>query len=187
MFDKKISPVGPISNRFHELAITTFQAAAFYVKQLPYGRTLPRSDFAQVLIQQKGTCSSKHALIKCLAEENQWPEVELHMVIYAMSSSNTPGIGNPLDIYGIPYIPEAHCVLSVLDEDMDLTSATSTCQSWAKDVLQRRNITPIDTVSNKIQWHRQFIGQWIVSSGISYTVEEVWNIRERCIEALSQV
>ena len=48
-------------------------SAVTYIRRLPYGRNTDRSDILRVLREGKGTCSTKHALLACLAQEQGIP------------------------------------------------------------------------------------------------------------------
>ncbi|OYU84688.1 MAG: hypothetical protein CFE24_05145 [Flavobacterium sp. BFFFF2] len=67
--------------------ISHFQQAADFVKQLPYGRNLDKENLVSVLSDGCGTCSSKHALIKQLAIENQFESLKLCMGLFKMNRS----------------------------------------------------------------------------------------------------
>lgn len=70
--DFPIKPVGPVAEVFLHKQITTFHRAIKHVQQLPYGR-IPTTDHCmKVLTEGKGTCSSKHALLKNLAMEHEF-------------------------------------------------------------------------------------------------------------------
>lgn len=70
----------------------TWNELLYHVRQLPYGRNKSRTDFSLVISEAKGTCSSKHAFLKSIADENEFP-VKLILCLYKMSEKNTPGIG----------------------------------------------------------------------------------------------
>ena len=108
------------SGQFVALGIESYRAAADYVWRLPYGRNSDRSDYRLVLKENRGTCSTKHALLANLAQEHEHP-VELLLGIYGMNEHNTPGVGSVLRKYGLDFVPEAHCYLSYLGERVDLT------------------------------------------------------------------
>jgi hypothetical protein len=78
---------GPLSAEIIACGITDFQTAGRYLQALPYGRTADRADFRAVLREGKGTCSTKHALLAALAEEQNVPVV-LTVGIYAMHDRN---------------------------------------------------------------------------------------------------
>jgi hypothetical protein len=68
-----IQPVGPLSAEIIARGIPDFRAAGRYLQGLPYGRTVDRADFRAVLREGKGTCSTKHALLAALAQEQDLP------------------------------------------------------------------------------------------------------------------
>src|SRR5215471_3539690 len=84
---------GRVSAAFLGLLIDDFRRAAQYVRDLPYGRNAATSDMLAVLNERKGTCSTKHALLKALADEQGLP-IRLMLGIYEMNARNTPGIGH---------------------------------------------------------------------------------------------
>ena len=118
--DKEIQAKGPVSRAFQDLDISGFRNACRYIFKLPYGRNSDRSDCRLVLSENKGTCSTKHALIAHLASELSIP-VALTIGIYRMQESNTPGVGSVLQRYRLSSILEAHCYLRYDNERIDLT------------------------------------------------------------------
>ena len=118
--DKIIHRQGPISKAFTDKGINSFHDACGYILQLPYGRTSDKSDWTLVLIEGRGTCSTKHALIAALAAEL---ELDAHLMlgIYPMKESNTPGVGKVLDNSEYDFLAEAHCYLEYKGERIDIT------------------------------------------------------------------
>lgn len=57
--------------------ISTWEELTTYVQKIPYGRNSIRDDFSLVVTENRGTCSSKHALLKSLALEFNQENVEL--------------------------------------------------------------------------------------------------------------
>lgn len=168
-----------------ESGIATWEELLLFVKRLPYGRNADRSDFKLVLTEGKGSCSSKHAFLKIVAEENEIHNVELILAIYKMNGGNTKGVSSVLDSYQIGYIPEAHCYLRVNGSPMDLTSESSHHAHIAKDVLTEEVIQPNDVIQYKVDAHKIFVQQWLKNSELPYSFNEIWSIREECIQALS--
>ena len=111
---------GPISAAFLRLRIHDFRSAGQYVRDLSFGRNAATSDLLAVLNEGKGTCSTKHALLKALASEQGLP-IRLVLGIYEMNARNTPGIGQVLEEHHLPCIPEAHCYLVHQDRRIDVT------------------------------------------------------------------
>lgn len=158
-----------------------------HVQKLPYGRTADRSKFESVLLESKGTCSSKHALLKKVAEENNYQDVKLILAMYRMHEANTPGIGNGPIENGLKFIPEAHCFIEVAGSRLDLTSGHADLGRIEKDILKEWSITAEDTIEKKILLHKEYIRNWIVDEQIPFTFDEIWLLREECIKNLSQV
>lgn len=178
-----LSSNGPLTKKARDLEINTWNQLIQFIAKLPYGRNKNRSDFSLVFDEKKGTCSSKHALIKAIANENNIPNVKHWLGMYRMSSSNTP-IKVDLLQYGLKYIPEAHCYLSIENDKKDFTHAGSQFETIRKNLISEMEITPEQLISEKIIIHQQYLKDWIRSNQIKMTYEEVWNIREKCIVSI---
>ena len=183
MLNFKLNSRQTLSKTFLELGIQTFSEAINFVKNLPYGRNSNRQDFTLVLKEQKGTCSSKHALLKSLANENQYFEVKLMLGIFKMSGKNTPMINPILEKYNIEFIPEAHNYLKIDNEIFDCTTANSSEINFKNDLIQEIEIQPKQVIQFKIDYHQNFLRNWCKEN--NYNFDEVWKIREECISALS--
>jgi len=181
-----IEEVGPLSKLAAEKEITTLAKCMQVLRKMPYGRNADRSDLGLVLTENKGTCSSKHALVKAIAIEQDISTVQLILCIYKMNVNNTPGIGNHIDNAGLPYIPEAHCYLRIEDVRVDLTNANSSVDNIANDILHEELILPPQVSEYKVETHHQFIKEWIISKNIASDFDSVWRIREKCISSLSE-
>ena len=101
---------GEITRAFIRLGISDLREAARLVQSIPYARNSRPESPLVVLDEQRGTCSTKHALMKRLANEQNIPMV-LMVGIYEMSEQNTPGVGQVLKRFGVAFLPEAHCYL----------------------------------------------------------------------------
>ena len=154
-------------------------------KNLPYGRNQNRKDFSLVWKEQKGTCSSKHAFLKHVADLNNIPNIELILGMYKMNNLNTPKIGSVLSDHHLEYIPEAHCYLKINDERLDFTSTTSDFSKIENDILLEKEITPQQVAEFKVEFHKAYLKDWIQTHDIPFSFEEVWKIREQCIANLS--
>jgi hypothetical protein len=178
------------TKQLSSLAITkgidTWGQLVEYVRLLPYGRNSNRNDFSLVLKEEKGSCSSKHALLKLIANENNIPDVKLILAIYKMNKSNTPGIGLDLESYGLAYIPEAHCYLKLGDSREDYTTSSSTFDHLKNDILLEKEIDPLQVIEYKIDFHKKFITKWVNQESTSLSFEHVWLIREKCIKNLTK-
>jgi len=181
-----LKPSGPLSQALLSRNIASFKDAAGFICQLPYGRNANREDALLLLSENCGTCSSKHAFLKQLAIEQDLESVELILCIYLMSSENTKGIGNHLTENQLSAIPEAHCYLRVEGLRYDFTRPGASIQPIEAAILEEKVILPHQVGDFKPRYHRQYMDQWRLKEGISYSLEELWAIRERCIQTLSE-
>lgn len=183
---KAINSKETYSKLCRDKGLNEFEALMNFVQSLPYGRNKERSDLTLVLKEERGTCSSKHAFLKKVADENNFKEVKLVLGIYKMCESNTLGIGSVIVEAGLEYIPEAHCYLSVNGKRLDLTSGRSNISKIEMDILKEQFIEAEDTISNKVTLHQEYLKHWINEKEIPFTFEEIWKLREQCIFNLSE-
>lgn len=183
----KITPHGKISQKFMILGYNDFQAASLFIKNLPYKRNTEKSNILCVLTDFGGTCSTKHALLKNLATENNFTELRLMLGIFKMNSTNTPKISAVLAKYKIEEVPEAHNYLKYKNEITDCNRKNSSPEDFIHDLLVEAEINPSEITDFKIQYHRNFLSHYLQKKPqIPYSIEEFWNIREECILALQQ-
>jgi hypothetical protein len=166
-----------------KLGIFDFHSALKYVAELPYGRTSDNSNYRLVLCEEKGTCSSKHALIAKLCLEQNQPEFQLVLGIYQMSERTNPGVGQVLSQYDLLTIPEAHCFIRYRDSVIDITKADSSNNDPIVFTFEEV-INPSQIGSYKIRLHKHYINKWIESAELPLNLDKAWSIRELCIEAL---
>lgn len=176
----------PLTKFAKSLGIQTWNNLVIYISKLPYGRTSNREDLSLVFTEQKGTCSSKHALLASIAEENQLNNVSLLLVLFKMNGMNTPKIGSVLYKYNLPYIPEAHTVIQVGDSIVDATSPDANYEALENVVLHSEVINSSQIIDYKVQKHQDYLKDWLQKTTYNFSFEEVWNIREECINALSK-
>ena len=166
--------------------IVSWSGLTDFISALPYGRNKNRKELGLVLSEKKGTCSSKHALLKRLPDLNSVPNVKLIMGIYRMNPSNSPKIGNELLENSIEFIPEAHCYLKIDHKRIDFTTSQSDFSGIQADIIQEIEIEPGQVVDFKVNYHKDFMRRWIIESNLSFDFETIWQIREKCIENLSK-
>lgn len=168
-----------------EKGIETWQELLAFVRLLPYGRNENRHDSSLVISEMKGTCSSKHALLKRIADYNHIPQVKLILGIYKMNQSNTPGIGNILEKQSLDYIPEAHCYLNINGQRRDFTSQHADINHIQNEILSEIEIQADQVKEYKMQYHQDYIKKWLERENSPYTFEQIWEFREKCIENLN--
>jgi hypothetical protein len=155
------------------------------VKNLPYGRNANRYDFSLVISENKGTCSSKHAFLKDFADKNEIENVKLYIGIFKMSEVNTPKLGDLLSRNNFEYIPEAHCYLKINQIPVDVTTSDSFYDNIKQDIMEEIEIIPNQVSDFKVEYHKAFLKKWIKETNQNNNFEEIWEIREQCIEKLS--
>jgi len=174
-----------LTQQIHNLGIDSWEDLLIYVKNIPYGRNTNREDLSLILKENKGTCSSKHAFLKEIANLNKIPNVKLIIGIYKMNESNTK-IGTILTDNSIDFIPEAHCYLKIDENRIDCTTPQSDFAKIEKDILEEIEIEPFQVGKFKIEYHQNFIKKWLLNSNSTTNFEQLWAIRELCIAFLSQ-
>jgi len=177
--NKIIQEKGPISKAFLDKGINSFHEACEYILHLPYGRTSDKSDWTLVLIENRGTCGTKHALISALAAELKI-DVHLMLGIYHMKESNTPGVGKILNDSEYAFLPEAHCYLKYSGERIDITGLPGPNAESINEFFLEERIVPAQIGKYKQDFHQNYIKQWAESSKF----KEIWSLREACVTSL---
>lgn len=166
--------------------INTWSEILDYIKKLPYGRNENRKDLNLVLKEDKGTCSSKHGILKKIADENQIKNIKLILAIFKMGAENTSKIAPILEKNNLNYIPEAHCYLLVNNRRLDITNANSDFEKIQGDIILEKEILPQQLDSYKVDFHKEYLTKWIDQENVQYDLESLWAIREECIRLLAE-
>ncbi len=176
----------PISRLFLERGIITFIDACDYIKNLSYGRNKNKEDLTTVFSDNMGTCSTKHALLRQLAIENNVDQVRLILGLFKMTKANTPEVASTLTKYYLDYIPEAHNYLKVNGEIIDCTKQNSSKNDFIGDLLCEIEIEPNQITEFKVNYHQTILREWLLDNPDKIiNFDELWRIRERCISDLS--
>ncbi len=181
----KIAAAKPLSILVRKSNILFWEDIVTHIQHLPYGRNANRYDLSLAFKEQKGTCSSKHAFLAELANENNIDSIQLVLGMYQMNSENT-NIGNTIANSGLDYIPEAHCYLKIDQKRLDITSSNSSFEKIQNVLLKEIEIRPKDVAEYKVAYHKKFLKKWLHTENIPLTFDDVWNIREQCIAFLSK-
>lgn len=152
----------------HATKFENFGSLCAHVQSLPYGRNSDRSRPELVLTEGKGSCSSKHAFLKKVADESEIRDVQLILGIFKMHSKNTPGIGAALNETSLEFMPEAHCYLKYKNERFDFTNSNSDFSKIKNDILLEKEIQPADVNEFKPKFHKNFLKKWIFENDINY-------------------
>ncbi|CDT22702.1 conserved hypothetical protein [Sphingobacterium sp. PM2-P1-29] len=176
-----------ISKTFLNAGINTFQKAGSWVSNLTYRRNHDKENELALFTDLCGTCSTKHALLKRLADENGSHELKLILGLFKMDGNNTPAIKDIMKEHNLPYIPEAHNYLRVSNYIMDFTGIGINETKFELDLLQEIEIQADQITDFKVQYHRGYLAQWIEDNKIPYSLDELWSIREECIGLIGNV
>lgn len=175
----------PDSNAFRSRGIYNFQEAAAFIRNLPYGRNADKTDLLSLFMEQRDTCSTKHALLKQLADENGFPGIRLILGLFRMHAQNTPEVAETLRTNQLPYMPEVHCYLRYGSEVLDYTKTGAEPSAFLPDLILEREITPEQITTFKISFHKEYLEKQCSEPGFGrYSAAELWEIREECIRAL---
>ncbi len=182
----KIERNGPVSAALLGLGITHFSSACRYLKDLPYQRNSHKEHVQVVLDEQRGTCSTKHGLLKALAEENGCDKVQLRLGIYRLHGGNAAAVGPILDAAALQFLPEAHWFLRMNGTIYDFTFPDFEIPDLEQELLLEVDVRPDQIGSAKDQIHRDFLMNWLLAdSKVHLSLDELWLVREKCILALS--
>lgn len=180
----RIENNGIVSARFIEQKITDFNSACQFVASLSYRRNSDKNDLLCLFNDNGGTCSTKHATLRKLAIENNRQDVKLILGIFKMDSEYSHLIRETLDSNQLSYIPEAHNYLLIGDTYFDFTSTVASYSKFQEIILIEKEIEYDQITDFKIAYHKAYLEKWIIDEGSKFTLNEVWEIREKCISDL---
>jgi len=175
----------PMTLDIIESGCVTWEDLVRSVRNFKYGRGVDRSNFNQVWYQRMGTCSTKHGFLYQVAKTNGFDNVKLIIGMYLMNAHNTPKVAKVLSESGLKEIPEAHCYLKVDENYLDATSNNSSYDDFSSDLLEEMIVEPEFLIHQKVDYHREFIKQWVAQGNSDKSSDELWFTREKCIQALS--
>lgn len=185
-FDFPLRDVGPLSRACMALSYSSFSEVALFVKQLPYARNADKTDLTCILNDKGGTCSTKHAFVKALADEYAFEGLDLVLGLFRMSGTNTPKVGGTLAQANLPYMPEAHNYLRYQGQIIDLTNARSAAADFDTELIKELIIQPNQITDFKVAFHKAYLAEWLQTNPqLPYNLDELWIIREQCIKDLS--
>ena len=182
----KIQQNGEISTEFLKRNIHTFSEATKFINNLNYGRNENKNDLKTIFTDNCGTCSTKHSILKKLAEENNESEIKLILGIFKMNANNTSEIKETLKKNNLEYIPEAHNYLKYVNGIFDFTKIGSKPSDFENDLLEEIEILPNQITTFKVEYHKKFLQNWLnENNNIELNLHELWKIREECIQNLT--
>ncbi len=170
-----IKSVGDISKKFLALGIESFKAACDYIHELEYGSNTNYKDKMILFKENKGTCTSKHAVIAELARELDIP-VYKHVCVYKFTDEITLGASEILKKYNVPYVPLMHCFL-VYDKDyFDLTEGNHNGKNKPIDeYIHDERVEPFFSVHDEYLIYKKILKEKILPS------KEMEGVKERSL------
>ena len=186
--DKTISRDGVISAEFLNRGIKSFLDACRYIQTLLYGYNTNRDDLMALFKENKGTCTTKHAVIATLAEEVGLP-IEKKIGIYAMTENIVTGTNEILKKYGLPYVPMVHCFLAYDDFRVDLTEGNNNGKNRPiEDFLYTERVGPNISAKDEYLLYRKALIDHILTrkelSGVD--MKQILHAREEGLLLLKQ-
>jgi hypothetical protein len=179
----------PIENKGYlavsvlRLGYTHFLDLANFIRSLPYGRTSDTQNVLAVINEKRGTCSSKHVLLTALAHECGHGDIQLMVGIYKMCEENTPGVGKLLKEAGLSYLPEAHNYLLFNTKRYDFTGLKEGKSSPFDSLFFEQSVNVGELFQIKKALHQAEISKF--AEQLKLDAQNIWKIREACIQVLS--
>ncbi len=173
--DAEITSVGEISNQFLKLGIRTFKEACDYVHNIEYGYNTNYDDKLIFFKENKGSCTSKHAVIAGLAKELNIPLYK-HVGIYKLNETISTGMNKILKKYNLPYVPIVHCFLVYQDYRFDLTEGNCNGKNTTiEDFIHEEKVDPFISRKDEYLLFKKILKEKILPSN------EMVGIKERSI------
>lgn len=181
----RIKPDGRISQLCLNQGLLHLEDVIHHLRDIPYGRTSDKRDLAMVLIERKGTCTAKHALLSQLAAENGVSAIKLALCTYNLDERTHPEIAPVLKRYSLNSIPEARCFIKYQGGIYNLCGHQSPVHP---EIVSEIEIAPMQTATFKRRYHRNYIENWLQIEKMNrqWSTDDIWRIREKCIEAVEE-
>ena len=173
--DTAINPIGEISKKFLELGITSFKDACEYVHNIDYGYNTNYEDKMIFFKENKGTCTTKHAVIAGLAEELNIPLYK-HVGIYKLTEEISSDTNQILNKYNIPYVPMVHCFLVYKNFRFDLTEGNCNGKNTTiKNFINEEEVDPFISRKDEYLLYKRVLKEKVLPS------KEMEGIMERTL------
>lgn len=177
----KLNTESPISKKLIELGILDFDSACEYVKNIPVGRNSSRNNFTLIIDENRGTCSTKHALLNLLTEENNQNDIELMFGIYLISPETNPQLTKLFEGNNLTNLPESLCFLRYKGKRYDFTSHNNFLNQIESKIVREQRIEPNQVGEWKEKIHLDYLMKWIKRNPeLTLNIDEIWKIREEC-------
>lgn len=186
MPDSPILERGEVSKQFLSKNVRTFRRAIEYVYKLQYAPPSEPFNFHLVLKEERGTCSTRHALLVALAKELGLP-INLGLAIYNLTPQRFPELKDILQKFNIPYIPESHNFMVYNNIFLDITFPGDCKILLPSEVNQEEKILPEQIINYKIEVHKKYLEKWYKENDFNFSMEEFNEAHRQCVTKLGEV
>ena len=136
--------------------------------------------------ENRGTCTTKHAVIATLAEELDLP-VKKNIGIYAMTEDIVTDTNKILAKYSLPYVPMVHCFLVYGEYRVDLSDGNKNGKKRSiEDFLFTRQVEPNISAKDEYLIFREALKNYILKRKEMSKVDitQILHAREEGLELL---
>ena len=173
--DATITSSGKMSKKFLELGIKSFRKACEYIHVIEYGYNTNYSDEMILFKENKGTCTTKHAVIATLAEELNIPLFK-YVGVYKFTEDISNGADKILKKYHVLYAPMVHCFLVYDKHRFDLTEGNNNGKKKSlEEFIHIEKVEPFISRKNEYLILKGVLKEKILPS------EEMMGIKERTL------
>ncbi|WP_371804402.1 hypothetical protein [Candidatus Lokiarchaeum ossiferum] len=153
-----------MSDLFLKKKILTLIDALEYLHNLPYGYNSNDDKKTILFEEEKGTCTTKHAVAATLAQENGI-DLQKHVGIYKMTEDIVAGTQLILDKYNLPFIPMVHCFLVHNGHRYDLTEGNHNGKKCSiEDFIFEQQTNPFISRKDEYLYFRDILTRIIMKS-----------------------
>lgn len=184
--DVQIIPSGNMSNKFLELGISNFKKACEYVHNLKYGYNSDYDNKYILFKENKGTCTTKHAVISGLAEELNIPLFK-HVGIYRFTEEISKDANIILANYKLPHVPMVHCFLVYKQYRFDLTEGNNNGKKTSiEEFIHTEKVDPFISRKDEYILYKNVIKEKVLTSKEMEGISEktILKAREECVNLL---
>jgi hypothetical protein len=140
---------------------------------MEYGYNSTYDDDMILFKENKGTCTTKHAVIAGLARELKIP-LHKNVGVYKFTEEITTGTQEILNKYDLPYVPMVHCFLVYDKYRFDLTEGNDNGKKISiKEFIETREVDPFISRRDEYMWYKKVLKEKILPS------KEMEGIKER--------
>jgi len=177
-----------VSDIFLSINIKSIKSAAYYLKRLNYGYNSEIDNPLILFKENRGNCTTKHAVFALLAGEYGLP-VYKTVGIYKLTEKIVTGINHILTKYNIPYLPFTHCFLTYKKLKIDLTEGNcSGKKRRIEDYIFSKKVKPLITAIEEYSIYLKAAANLLIKDGQFNHVKigDILNAKEEASKILRE-